>query len=310
MTPLAAVLLLCAQDPLEIFEKTVRPVLVERCYSCHSAGAEKLKAHLLLDTREGLLKGGDLGPSIVPGDPDRSLLIKALRWTDDDLQMPPKKKLPPEVIAAFEAWVRAGAPDPRGGPKKDVDASKAKTHWAFLPPKDVAPPAAGHPIDAFLLAELKKKGLGFSPPADRRTLLRRASFALTGLPPTPEELEADEAWEAAVDRLLASPRYGERWGRHWLDVARYADTKGYVYDDREEARFVHSAAYRDWVVRAFNEDLPYDRFVALQIAADRLGEPKDRVAMGFLTVGPRFINNTHDIIDDRIDTLSRGLLGL
>ncbi len=302
---MSLLLLMLTQD-VDLFEKVVRPVLVDRCYSCHSAKAEKLKGGLLLDTREGLRKGGDLGPSIVPGDPERSLLVKALRWTDDDLKMPPKKKLPPEVIEAFEAWIRAGAVDPRGETKKEVDASKSRNHWAFLPPKDVAPPAPGHPIDAFLLAKVK----AFAPEADRRTLLRRASFALTGLPPTPEELEANESWEAAVERLLASPRYGERWGRHWLDVARYADTKGYVYEDREEARFVHSAAYRDWVVRAFNDDLPYDRFVALQLAADRLGEPKDRVAMGFLTVGRRFINNVHDIIDDRIDTLTRGLLGL
>ena len=299
-------------DPrgLELFEKTVRPTLIDRCYSCHSAKADKLKGNLLLDTREGLRKGGDLGPGLVPGDPDRSLLIKALRWTDEALQMPPKKALPKEVVEAFETWVRLGAPDPRGAATPAADASKATNHWAFQPPRDVAPPAPGHPIDAFLLAELRKKGLGFSPEADRRTLVRRASFALTGLPPTAEELEADGPWEAVVDRLLASPRYGERWGRHWLDVARYADTKGYVYEDREESRFVHSGAYRDWVVRAFNDDLPYDRFLALQLAADQAGEPKDRVAMGFLTVGRRFINNVHDIIDDRIDTVTRGMLGL
>jgi hypothetical protein len=315
---MTALLLLLTQDPegLELFERRIRPVLVEQCYSCHSAEAKKLKGALLLDTREGLLKGGDAGPSIVPGDPDRSLLLKALKWTDDKLQMPPKKRLPDGVIADFDAWIRRGAPDPRGAaPAAKADPARAKSHWAFVPPADAAPPApkgaVRTPIDAFLLAKLEAKGLGFNREAERRTLLRRLSFDLTGLPPTPAELESAETYEQAVERLLASPRYGERWGRHWLDVARYADTKGYVYEDREEARFVHSAAYRDWVIRAFNEDLPYDRFVLLQLAADRAAtDRRDLAAMGFLTVGRRFINNVHDIIDDRIDTVARGFLGL
>jgi hypothetical protein len=302
---------------LEFFEQKIRPVLTERCYSCHSATAEKLKGNLFLDTREGTLKGGDLGPSVVPGNPERSLLLKAIRYTDEDLRMPPKKRLPSEQVADFEAWVRRGAPDPRskGAAKPRVDPAKVKAHWAFQPLKD-SPLAS---IDAFIEAKLKEKGLRLSPAADRRTLIRRAAYDLTGLPPTAEEIEAfvqdpaPDAYERVVDRLLDSPRYGERWGRHWLDVARYADTKGYVYADRDESRFAHAWAYRDWVVRAFNEDVPFDRFLMLQIAADRLvtgDDQRDLAAMGYLTLGPRFLQNIHDIIDDRLDTLGRGMMGL
>ncbi|HYF00708.1 MAG TPA: PSD1 and planctomycete cytochrome C domain-containing protein [Planctomycetota bacterium] len=309
-----------ADDGLDHFERRIRPVLAERCYGCHSATAKKLKGGLLLDSREGVLEGGDGGPAVVPGDPDRSPLVLAVRWKDEDLRMPPDKPLTPDQISDVEAWVRRGAPMPAGGVVKKPTAGPGD-HWAFRPPRDVAPPAVrgpvATPVDAFLLAVLEPKGLSFGPPADRRTLLRRASFDLTGLPPTAEEVDAfladpaADAYERAVDRLLASPRYGERWGRHWLDVARYADTKGYVYEGREEARFVHSATYRDWVVRAFNEDLPYDRFLALQLAADRLAtDRRDLAAQGFLTVGRRFVNNIHDIIDDRIDTVTRGMLGL
>ncbi len=302
---------------VDFFEKKIRPVLAEKCYSCHSAAAEKLKGNLFLDTREGTLKGGDLGPSVVPGDPDRSLLVKAVRWTDEDLRMPPKKKLSPDQIADFEAWVKRGAPDPRTktAAKPKIDPEKVKAHWAFQPLKD-SPLTS---IDAFIRAKLGEKGLRLSPAADRRTLLRRAAYDLTGLPPTAEEIEAfvqdpaPNAFEKVVDRLLDSPRYGERWGRHWLDVARYADTKGYVYSDRDESRLAQAWAYRDWVIRALNEDMPFDRFLMLQIAADRLvtGEDKrDLAAMGYMTVGPRFLQNIHDIIDDRLDTLGRGMMGL
>jgi hypothetical protein len=311
-----------AQDT-EFFEGKIRPILADRCYSCHSAKAEKLKGNLLLDTRDGIRKGGDQGPALVPGDPDRSLLVQAVRWEKDDLRMPPKKKLPPEEIAALEQWVRKGAPDPRTprGPAA-VDPSRVRAHWAFRPVADPPVPSVrakdriATPVDAFLLAELEKRGLTFSPPADKRTLLRRITYDLTGLPPAAGEIEAflkdeaPDAYERLVDRLLASPRYGERWGRRWLDVARYADTKGYVYD-REESRFVHAYVYRDWVVRAMNEDLPFDRFLMLQLAADRMGgDPRDLAAMGFLTVGRRFINNIHDIIDDQIDTMGRGMMAL
>jgi len=302
---------------IEFFEQKVRPILVEKCYSCHSATAEKLKGNLYLDTREGSLKGGDLGPSVVPGDPERSLLVKAVRWTDDDLKMPPKKRLPAEQVADLEAWVKRGAPDPRTktAAKPRVDPEKVKAHWAFQPLRET--PLSS--IDAFVEQKLREKGLRLSPPADRRTLIRRLSYDLTGLPPSAEDTEAfvrdpaADAVEKLIDRLLASPQYGERWGRHWLDVARYADTKGYVYADRDESRLANAWAYRDWVVRAFNEDMPFNAFLKLQIAADRMvtGEDKrDLAGMGFLTIGPRFLQNIHDIIDDRLDTIGRGMMGL
>jgi len=305
-------------DPegVEFFESKVRPVLVDRCYSCHSAKAEKLKGGLHLDTRAGLLRGGDEGPAIVPGDPERSRLIRAIRYADEDFRMPPKGRLTAEQVADFEAWVKRGAPDPRTG--TTPAPVRPDRHWAFQPPRDPAVPDVKRrdwpktPIDRFILARLEERGLRPAPPADRRTLLRRATFDLTGLPPTPEEIaafEKDGDFGRVVDRLLASPRYGERWGRHWLDVARYADTKGYSFG---ETRFAYSWAYRDWVIRAFNEDLPYDRFLLLQIAADRVLPAGDRdlAAMGFLTIGRTFLNNVHDIIDDRLDAVFRGTQAL
>lgn len=317
-----------AIDPaqLEFFEKKIRPVLVESCYSCHSATAEKVKGGLLLDTKAATLKGGDNGPALVPGNPDKSALILAIRYADENTAMPPKKRLPAEVVADFEAWVKMGAPDPRDGKAvtaTELEKEKAKQHWAFQPVKAPALPEVKNsrwvrnPVDQFVLAKQEAAGLKPSPQADKRTLLRRASYGLTGLPPTDEELQAfekdksPEAFEKIVDRLLASPRYGERWARHWLDVARYADTKGYVFE--EERRYPYSYTYRDYVIRAFNEDLPYDRFLVEQIAADHLDLGEDKrplAAMGFLTLGRRFLNNIHDIIDDRIDVISRGTLGL
>jgi hypothetical protein len=321
-------------DPagIEFFEKKIRPVLVEHCYPCHSQGAEKVKGGLLLDTRDGLLKGGENGPAIFEGDPDKSLLIKAVRYTDEDLRMPPRKnggRLPDEQIADLEAWVKMGAPDPRistvavpAGPPLS-DPEKVRNHWAFKPIQRSAPPAvknkrwAQDPIDAFVLAKLEAKGMNPAREADKRTLIRRATYDLTGLPPAPREVEdflADstpEAFAMVVDRLLASPRYGERWGRHWLDVARYADTKGYVFE--EERRYAYAYTYRDYVIRALNEDLPFNRFILEQLAADQLGLGDDKrplAAMGFLTLGRRFLNNQPDIIDDRIDVVSRGILGL
>jgi len=311
---------------VEFFEKHIRPVLVEHCYGCHSPGAEKgVKGGLLLDTRDGLRKGGDSGPAIVVGDPERSLLIKAVRYHDENLQMPPKgKKLSEQQIEDLAAWVKMGAPDPRTG---EAQSSKLKAqnaeHWAFKPVREPALPAVKNrklvqsPVDQFLLPKLEVKGLSLSPRADKRTLIRRVSYDLTGLPPRAEEtraFEADkspDAFARLVDRLLASPRYGERWGRYWLDIARYADTKGYVFE--EERRYPYSYTYRDWVIRAFNEDLPYDQFLIQQIAADLLPLGDDKrplAALGFLTLGRRFLNNQTDIIDDRIDVVTRGMMGL
>ena len=305
--------------PAEFFEKSVRPVLVEQCLKCH--GPAKQRGGLRVDSREALLKGGDSGPALVPGKPAASLLLKAVRH--DGLRMPPKPaaKLAPQAAASLEAWIAAGAvwpadKGPASGPSS-VDIAR-KAHWAFRPVARPAMPAngAGSPIDRFLLARLEKRGLGFSAPADRRTYVRRVTLGLTGLPPTPQETEAfladhrPDAFERLVDRLLASPAYGEKWARHWLDVARYADTKGYVFT--EERRYPYAWTYRDWVAGAFNEDLPYDRFLVQQLAADLVPghEQRSLAAMGFLTLGRRFLNNIHDIIDDRIDVTARGLMGL
>jgi hypothetical protein len=313
-----------AENPIDFFEKKIRPVLVENCYKCHSASAEKLKAALLLDTREGMLKGGESGkPAIIPGDAEASLLVEAIRYQNEDLQMPPKKRLTPQQVEDFVQWINAGAPDPRTN-NALAAASRGANHWAFKPPQPQTLPTVQRkswvntPIDQFVLAKIEEHGLAPASRADKRTLLRRASIDLIGLPPNNAELEAflkdksPEAFAHAVDRLLSSPQYGERWGRHWLDVARYSDTKGYVYD-REEKRFVHSHVYRDWVIGAFNDDVPYDRFLALQIAADQMiapGNKMDLAAMGFLTVGRRFLGVMHDIIDDRIDVLGRATMGL
>jgi hypothetical protein len=322
-------------EGVEFFERKIRPVLVEQCYECHSAGAKKVKGGLLLDTKAGVLKGGESGEhSVVSGQVERSLLIKAIRYQDDVLAMPPKKKLPDAVIADFVRWVEMGAPDPRTGEATVKTQAKVEGHWAFERVHEVKVPEvknsawAKTAMDRFVLAKLEEKGIVPSAPADRRTLIRRATYDLTGLPPTLDEIEAFErdpsadAFEKVVDRLLASPRYGERWGRYWLDLARYSDTKGYVYD-REERFFVFAHTYRDWVIRAFNDDLPYDRFVKLQLAADQIvgyrpirqGDLEavghaDLAALGFLTVGRRFLGIAHEIIDDRIDVVSRTMQGL
>src|SRR5262245_45098492 len=317
-----ASLLLLTAAPAEVehFEKHIRPLLVDRCQSCH--GPTTQRGGLRLDSRTAVLKGGDSGPAVVPGDAAKSLMLKAVRC-DGDIKMPPKEKdrLTPVQVAAIEAWIKSGAAWPaEKGPiaAPSAVAEARKSHWSYQPLGRHTPPAgASHPIDAFLAAKLKESGLTFAAEADRRTLIRRLSFDLTGLPPTPQEVSAfladhrPDAYERLVDRLLASPAYGERWGRHWLDVARYADTKGYVFTD--ERRFPYSYTYRDYVIRALNDDLPYDRFVTEQLAADQLPLGEDKrplAAMGFLTLGRRFLNNTHDIIDDRIDVTMRGLQGL
>ncbi len=302
------------------FESKIRPLLIERCVECH--GEKKHKGDLRLDSRAAWQKGGESGAVITPGDPEASLLIKAVRYADKDLQMPPKRQLAPEEIATLEQWVKMGAPDPRDAnapaPSKSVDFVEGRKQWAFQPvghpqPPNFAPePSNGHELDRFVFARLREARLQASAPADRRTLIRRVTFDLLGLPPTAEEVDAfvrdktPDAFAKVVDRLLGSPHYGEHWARHWLDVARYSDTKGYVYA-REEKQFVHAWPYRDWVVRALNDDMPYDRFLLLQLAADQV-EPAASphlAAMGFLTLGRRFLGVTHDIIDDRIDVVLR-----
>ncbi len=327
----------------EFFESKIRPVLADNCYKCHSAGAEKIKGGLTLDTRDGVLKGGDTGPAVVAGNLDKSLLITAVRYKDKDLQMPPSdKKLPDNVIADLEQWVRMGAPDPRteGTSAKAMyaaDMEKAKQHWAYKPvvkpsvPVISNQPGAGNaspitdslitdysnPIDRFILAAMQPKGLSPSKRADKVALIRRATFDLHGLPPTMKEVDdfvndrSANAWPSLIDRLLASPRYGERWGRHWLDLAKYADTRGPSQQGREN-RYLWSFTYRDWVIRAFNEDMPYDQFLLRQIAADKLNlaDSRDMAAMGFITLGNRLGNNINDIIDDRIDLIGKSTMGL
>ena len=312
----------------EFFEGKIRPLLAAHCLKCHSAAEGKTKGGLALDTRDGTLKGGDSGPAVVPGNPDKSSLIRAVRYTDSNLQMPPKgEKLSDAQIADLVAWVRMGAPDPRTGAAKGkyADASAKKTWWSFQPVKKQEPPAVqnkswpANPVDNFVLAKLEEKNLKPSGPADRRVLIRRLYFDLIGLPPTPAEVEAfvndksASAYEKLVDKLLASPHYGERWGRHWLDVARYSDTVGDPARRKESPAYPFAWTYRDYVVKAFNDDKPYDQFIREQIAADKLPNNKDRTtlaALGFITVGDHFDGNRDDIINDRIDVVTKGFNGL
>jgi len=313
---------------IEFFENKVRPLLAKECYKCHSTQSEKVKAGLLVDSREGLLKGGNTGPAVVPGNPEKSLLITAVRYTDADLQMPPKgKKLSDEQIADLEAWVKMGAPDPRiATVAQKAWKDSGKDWWAWQPLTKPSVPEAKDktwvqtPVDNFILAKLDEKGLKPNPIADKRTLIRRATFDLIGLPPTPDEVYAfledksSDAFAKVVDRLLASPHYGERWGRHWLDVARYSDTKGMVRRQREDPRSPWAWTYRDYVIKSFNDDKPYNQFVIEQLAADKLpatkSNPTNLTALGFLTVGERFMGMQQDVINDRIDAVTKGFLGL
>jgi hypothetical protein len=310
------------KEGLSFFEAKIRPVLVDRCYSCHSAESKKLKGALYLDSREGLLKGGETGPSLVPGDPDKSLLIKAIRYRDEELKMPPKGRLAPEVVADFEAWVKRGAPDPRSKgaatAKKEINIEAGKKYWAFQPLQ--AP--KGSSVDEFIHATLRAAGISPNGPADKRRLIRRASFDLLGLPPTPEEVDAfladaaPDAYPRVIDRLLARPEFGERWARHWLDVARFAESHGFEQDyDRENA--FH---YRDFVIKAFNRDLPFDEFVRWQVAGDELApeNPLAWMATGFLGAGAfptqlteaEFESARYDELDNMASTTSSAFLGL
>jgi hypothetical protein len=343
-----------AESGTEFFERKIRPVLVEKCYGCHSQAGGKSKGGLTLDTKAGWSVGGDSGPAVVPGRPEESLLIKALRWEDPDLAMPPKKeggKLAADVVQAFAEWVRMGAPDPReGGELTKKDARK--THWSFQAVAPVDVPVVRDEkwcqsvVDFFVLSKLESAGLRPNPPADAGALLRRISYDLVGLPPTLEQIlvfgtqwkkasEEDEIQlglgrvpykagaagfvparsvllEQWIDRLLASPQYGERWGRHWLDTARYSDTRG-ITNRYEDYRYENAWTYRDYVIQAFNEDKPYNQFVVEQLAADCIpgvlpGDPR-LAALGFLTVGKKF-ENDNDVIDEQIDATTKAFLGL
>jgi cytochrome c553 len=329
-----------------LFESRVRPLLAAKCQGCH--GDKVAEAGLRLDSRRSLLAGSDTGPVVVPGDAAKSRLVAAVRHAGE-LAMPPDEKLSADEIATIENWVAAGAP--WSGPGGDGDATQPapaasmeerlatslKSHWAFTPPaRHPAPdlPAAFEPslrdawsvspIDRFIAAKLSDADLTPSPQAVPRDLIRRLYYDLSGLPPSADEADAfcaaavggpaatDAAFRATVDRLLASREHAEHWARKWLDLARYADTMGYAFDN-QDPRYPFAWTYRDWVVDALERDLPYDQFVTLQLAADRI-EPavprSDLAALGFLTVGRTFLGNNHDIIDDRIDLVTRGLMGL
>lgn len=318
----------------EFFERRVRPLLAERCEKCHSAAEGKAKGDLTLDSRSGWEKGGEHGPALVAGKPADSLLLKAVSYTDDDLRMPPKKeggKLRDEEIAVLRQWIADGAVDPRtGGAKRLTGLSpEARAHWAFQPVKPVTPPSVKdsswvkNDVDAFILAKLEKNGLTPNPPATGEALIRRATYDLIGLPPTVEEVQAflsdtsPQAFEKVVDRLLASPHYGERWARHWLDTARYSDTTGLSGDGGknryQDYRYEYAWTYRDYVIRSINADKPWNTFLTEQLAADQLPDiqPNDPrlAALGFLTVGKRF-DSGDDLIDERIDATTKGMLGL
>ncbi len=320
-------------DKLAFFESKIRPVLVDNCLKCH--GDTKQNGKLRLDSKMSVLKGGITGPAIVPGNARNSLLIKAIRHVDPELTMPSKdKKLPDNVIADFEKWIDQGAFDPRDGKQPAVadgiDWKKVRQFWSFQQPKLPELPAVKNaswvktPIDRFILAKLEAEKLTPVRFANKRDLIRRATFDLTGLPPTPEEVEAfvkDESADAfakVIDRLLASPHYGERWGRYWLDVARYAEDQAHTFAVIPNT---NAWRYRDWVINAFNEDMPYDRFIKLQIAADMIetddaARIKHLPALGLFGLGAQYYKNTDaakaaaDELDDRVDTLTRGFLGL
>jgi len=322
-------------DQVAFFESKVRPVLVNHCYECHSAKSTELKGGLLLDSRAGVARGGDHGPAVVPGDPEASLLVQSIRRILPDYAMPPKDPLAPDEVEALVEWVRRGAPDPRtddtvaaASAKHGIDWNQARQWWSFRPLTSPPVPAVKdeawplNEIDHFILAGLERTGLAPAPDASARALARRLYYTLTGLPPNPEEADAfhaehlgnpDTAVPALVDRLLASPRYGERWGRHWLDVVRYADTAG----DNSDFPIPQHHRYRDWVIDAFNRDLPYHQFVRDQLAGDlAVDRSVDQlVATGYLANSRRFGSRVEDYpqhltIEDTIDNLGRTFLGL
>ncbi|MBI3876787.1 MAG: DUF1549 domain-containing protein [Verrucomicrobia bacterium] len=323
-------------DETKFFEQKIRPVLAEKCYKCHSAEAGKTKGGLALDTRVGARKGGDTGPAVVPGDMRKSVLLDAIHYTNKELQMPPEKeggKLSASIIADFETWVKMGAPDPRDGAaisaKKEWDYDKAKQHWAYQPPKKSSPPTVKNSswprtdIDRFILGGLEMKSLAPVADADRLTLVRRVYFDLIGLPPSFDEIttflddKSPEAFTKVVDKLLSAPQFGERWGRHWLDVARYAESSGKDVN----VAYPHAWRYRDYVIASFNADKPYDLFVREQIAGDLLPSANDRqkaeqlIASGFLALGTKSVNEQNprqfylDVADEQIDTVSQAILG-
>lgn len=322
LTIIPSLLHAATKEEINFFETKIRPVLVNNCYKCHSSEAEKVKGGLLLDNAANIQKGGDTGPAVVKNDLEKSLLYKSLTYKDKDLQMPPAGKLSENIIKDFETWIKMGAPDPRIGEVKLATGKLdeiAKTHWAYQPIEKPEVPVnkirwGNNEIDAFVLNKQLENKLIPSLEADKKTLIRRVYYDLIGLPPTEKEVEdflkdkSKDAYEKIIDKLLASKFYGERWGRYWLDTSRYSDTSGSVNRNRED-RYTYSYTYRDYVIRSFNEDKPFDKFIIEQIAADRINNlPKqDLAALGFLTLGKNSAN-INDVIDDRIDVITKGFM--
>ena len=328
---------LCVGDEVSekarFFEAKIRPVLIAHCYECHSADSKQLGGELYLDSKVGIQAGGESGPAIDGNRPAESLLLEAMRY--DSLEMPPKGKLPDEVIANFEAWVRSGAYDPRESAEKkqashkaEIDIEAGRKFWSFQKPELHDAPVVQHQgwskrkHDRFVIAKLEQRALQPAKPAAKNELLRRVTFDLTGLPPTPQEVNAfladdtEEAYERVVQRLLSSPQYGARWARLWLDIARYAEDQAHIVGNNKSLFYPNAWRYRDWLIEALNNDMPYDRFVRLQLAADLMeGEQDHVVALGFLGLGPKYYRrNAPEVMadewEDRVDTVSRGLLGL
>lgn len=325
-------------EGIRFFEQKIRPVLVEHCYECHSANSKTLRGNLRLDTKSGMLSGGDSGPSVVPGDPEESLLLATIRYTGDNYDMPPKGKLPDSLIADFEKWIQMGAPDPRDGENAPVvtngiDFDAARQFWSLQSPRPAAAPIVKNhswpqkKIDYFILETLEKAHLEPSPPANRQDLIRRVYFDLIGLPPSYEEVAqfkndpAPDAYEQLVEHLLTSPQYGERWARHWLDVVRYAEDN--VNMGPHNGPYHHAYRYRDWVIRAINDDLAYNDFIRYQLAADLIPEAQieDLPALGMIGLSPQYhkelllsqsaLESVHaDEWEDRVDLVTRGLMGL
>ncbi|HEY1050745.1 MAG TPA: DUF1549 domain-containing protein, partial [Prosthecobacter sp.] len=325
-------------DQLNFFEKNIRPVLVQHCYKCHSEQSEKVKGGLTVDTKHGLALGGESGhPGVTPGNLAESSIYEAILWQNPDTQMPPKQKLPEDVIANFKKWIEMGAPDPReqkmanaSGGKRVIDVDAGRQHWSFQKPMKPKPPAvvtsgwAKTDIDRFVLAKMEENKLRPVRDADRSTLIRRIAFDLTGLPPTPDEVKAfvtdnsPDAVKRVIDMYLDSERYGERWARHWLDVARYGESSG----KEVNVLYPHAWRYRDYVVESFKKDKPYDLFLKEQIAGDLMKSEGKRdqaekiVATGFLAIGSKGHNNRDrrqfamDLVDEQIDTMSQSMLGL
>ena len=322
-----------ADEGIDFFEKRIRPVLVDHCYRCHAAEFNDAKGGLTLDTREGIRLGGESGAAIIPGKPEESLLLEAVRY--ESFQMPPKERLSPQQIADLEKWISMGAPDPRDTPAKtvqqraaaDIDWKEAKQFWAFRSPVSKHPNLSGREvIDQQVSIILQQHELQPNPLADARILLRRLSFTLTGLPPSPQQTQhfletASNDRAAAIatltDSLLSSPAFGEHFAAMWLDISRYAEDQAHIVGNNKSLFFPNAWRYREWVMQAFNNDLPYDQFIRLQLAADLLtpDDPSDDVALGFIGLGPKYYRrNAPDVMadewEDRVDVVSRSFLGL